>query len=257
MVCRRPHRVFVFAFLLLVIAAVGAAEAGSSVAGAGVNAVQAENGLAGSRSWQLRQAPGRAVEGYASAVSVAPGQQLGLHVSTVPSARYRVEVFRLGWYGGDGARLLACLPSCSGDEAGLPLPVPAVDPTTGYLDAGWPVTDTVTVGSGWVSGYYLAELVLTSGPDAGRAGWVPFIVREPPSRDSMILVQAAVNTWQAYNGWGGMSLYKNAAGASCKGICTHVSFNRPYDPHNPNLWDFELPLVHFLEEHGYDSLLHD
>jgi hypothetical protein len=67
-----------------------------------------------------------------------------------------------------------------------------------------------------------------------------------------VLVQAAVNTWQAYNRWGGFSLYKGPDGDSCKGLCTHVSFDRPYDPATPNLWDYEVPLVHFLEESGLD-----
>jgi len=216
------------------------------------NVVQAENGLPGTGDWRRPRAPDRSIEGYASEVSVLPSQRLHLHVSTVPGARYRIEVFRLGWYGGEGGRLLACLPACDGDEAGVVRAVPGFDPRTGYLTAGWPVSDTLTIGADWVSGYYLADLVLTSGPDAGTAGWVPFIVREPSSRRSAILVQAAVNTWQAYNRWGGMSLYQDAEGASCKGVCTHVSFDRPYDPKSPNLWDFELPLVHFLEERGYD-----
>jgi hypothetical protein len=49
-----------------------------------------------------------------------------------------------------------------------------------------------------------------------------------------------------------MSLYKNPSGGNCTGICTHVSFNRPYDPTTQNLWDYELPLLHFLEQRGYD-----
>jgi hypothetical protein len=254
----RRSQFWVFLGGWLVLAVVGAAAllAGVGVVPAGAvvrdNALLVENGLAGTRGWRWPQAPGQTIEGYASAVSVLPGSRLGLHVSTLPAARYRVEVFRLGWYGGAGGRLLACVPSCTGDEAGAALPRPAFDPGTGYLDAGWPVTDTLTVGSDWVSGYYLADLVLTTGPYAGTAGWVPFIVREPVGRDSAILVQAAVNTWQAYNRWGGMSLYMNPNGASCKGICTHVSFDRPYDPKSQNFWSYELPLVRFLEEHGYD-----
>jgi hypothetical protein len=163
-----------------------------------------------------------------------------------------VEVFRLGWYGGTGRRLLACLPSCSADEQGAAEQTPAFDPTTGYLNAGWPVTDTIEVGQGWVSGYYVADLLLTSGPSAGMVRWVPFVVREPPSEYSAIVVIAAVNTWQAYNRWGGMSLYKDPAGTNCAGTCTHLSFDRPYDIKTQNLGDYEVPLVHFLEEHGYD-----
>ena len=214
--------------------------------------VRVENSLPGTSAWRIPQAPRGSIEGYASGVSVLPGQTLPLHVSTAPGARYRVEVFRLGWYGGQGGRLLGCLPSCTGDESGAPRSTPPFDPATGYLDAGWPVTDEIRVGRNWVSGYFVADLMLTSGQSAGRGGWVPFVVHGPPQQQSAILVQAAVNTWQAYNRWGGMSLYKDPGGRSCKRICTRVSFDRPYDPETQNLWDFELPLVRFLEERGYD-----
>lgn len=228
----------------------GAEGVGASRA-VGLNPVQRENALPGTQAWSIPKAPAGLIAGYASEASVAVGDLLHLHVATDPSARYRVEVFRLGWYSGTGGRLVACAPSCSRDEAGQARPVPAYA-GDGYLDAGWPVTDTVTVPSSWVSGYYLADLVLTTGQAAGRGSWVPFIVREPPTQDSAILVQASVNTWQAYNRWGGMSLYMNPDGSSCFYVCSRVSFNRPYDPKSPNLWDFELPLVHFLEERGYD-----
>jgi hypothetical protein len=225
----------------------------SSAAGPRINPIQLENSRPGSAGWRVPKAPEHAIEGYASEVSVGPGESLDLHVSTAPAAGYRVELYRLGWYGGLGGRLVACLPSsCSDAEPGQAQPVQPPDPGTGFLDAGWTVTDAIRVHSSWVSGYYLAVLRLTSGPDAGRGGWVPFVVRAPASQRSAILVQAAVNTWQAYNRWGGMSLYRDAAGVNCKGVCTRVSFNRPYDTTTQNFWDYELPLVHFLEESGYD-----
>ena len=207
------------------------------------------------------QAPGRAIEGYASEVSVVPGDVVQAHVSTVPAARYRIMVYRVGWYEGTGARLVACVPSCAGDELGSPRPMPPFDSTTGYLNAGWPVSDQITVGDDWTSGYYLVELVLTSGSHAGAGGWLPLIVREPAWQDSAILVQAPVNTWQAYNDWGGRSLYYNHTGVGDN----HVSFDRPYDPAglptaagptpllNINLpQTLEFPLVRFLERDGYD-----
>jgi N,N-dimethylformamidase beta subunit-like protein len=238
-------RVFVLA------AAAGLVSLASAVsgpsAGPRVNRVQAENALPGSSGWQTPAAPAHAIEGYTSEVSVAPGETLHLHVSTSPAARYRVEIYRLGWYGGTGGRLEACLPSCEADEAGTPQPL-APPAANGYLDAGWPITDAIRVPGTWVSGYFLAVLRLSS----GAGGWIPFVVRAPARQRSAILVQAAVNTWQAYNRWGGMSLYKNADGTSCKGVCTRVSFNRPYDPTTQNLWSFEVPLVHFLEQSGYD-----
>jgi hypothetical protein len=241
---------------LVAVALVGLVLVGTSAGRGGLraapNPIRAENALPGSTGWSGMQAPAHAIEGYTSAVSVLPGDRLELHVSTAPAERYRVEIYRLGWYAGLGGRLVACLPACSGDEQGVARPVPAAAPD-GYLDAGWPVTDSMTVPAGWVSGYYLAALRLTTGPSAGRGGWVPFIVRAPASAPpSAVLVQASVNTWQAYNRWGGWSLYRDPAGATCHQSCTHVSFNRPYDPSTQNFWDYELPLVHFLEESGYD-----
>jgi hypothetical protein len=221
------------------------------------NPVVAENALPGTTAWRLPQSPGREIEGYASEISVRPGETLHLHVSTQPTAHYRVDIFRIGWYGGTGGRLVACSPGCATDEQGSPYPVPAFDAATGYLDAGWPVTDTVVVGRGWVSGYYLAEFVLTSGPDAGKGGWFPLIVREPPGRDSVILVQAPVNTWEAYNAWGGRSLYFNFTGLGDN----HVSFERPFDQEGARSADgqaenrpqtLEFPLVRYLERLGYD-----
>jgi hypothetical protein len=223
-----------------------------------LNPVQRENLLPGTGAWRLPQAPAGTVQGYASEVSVQPGDVIHLHVSTVPAQRYRVIVYRIGWYRGWGGRLVACSPDCQGDVQGSPQPVRAFDLSTGFLDAGWPVTDQLTVGDAWTSGYYLVELVLTTGLDAGQGSWIPVIVREPPSQDSQILVQAAVNTWQAYNTWGGRSLYYNHTGIGDN----HVSFNRPYDPTQaktaqdglnlnlPPTWEF--PLVRFLERYGYD-----
>jgi hypothetical protein len=138
--------------------------------------------------------------------------------------------------------------------------VPPFDSSTGYLNAGWPVTDRFAVGTGWTSGYYLAELVLVDGPYAGKGSWVPFVVRERPTQASDVLVQAPVNTWQAYNDWGGRSLYTNFTGLGDN----HVSFDRPYDEStmktadgpatdNANLPQIsEFPLVRFLERGGYD-----
>jgi len=234
--------------------------ASASAARSALNPIQRENLLPGAPAWRLPRASPGAIEGYASQVSVVSGNELDLHVSADPPARYRVDVYRIGWYGGSGARLVACAPGCQTDEPGAAQPVPPFDPSTGYLNAGWPVTDRLTVRPGWTSGYYLAELVLTDGPNAGRGSWVPFVVRERPTQASDVLVQAPVNTWQAYNDWGGRSLYSNFTGLGDN----HVSFDRPYDEKtmitaagpatdNANLPQIsEFPLVRFLERSGYD-----
>lgn len=213
------------------------------------NPVQKENRRAGSRSWSLDETakPHKRIEGFASEVSVLPGQTVHLHISTAPAARYRIELYRLGWYRGAGARFLACIPAdCHRDQQGKARRYPRTAPSTGFARATWPVTNTFRLPRNTVSGYVLARLVLTRGRARGEVTYVPLIVRALPSRRSRILVQASVNTWQAYNNWGGKSLY--AFNSTNNVPANHVSFSRPTGA--PLQW--EMGLLRFLEREGYD-----
>ncbi len=235
------------AVVLLVFAASMPAGATGSAQPPLPNAIVAENALVGTTAWNRRYASGASIEGYTSQESVASGDLLELHVSTNPAAAYRVEIYRLGWYGGDGGRLIACLPACETTEQGVPQPVPQPDPATGEARAEWPVTDSVTVPATWTTGYYLAELVIASGRLAGMATRLPFIVRSSSGAASQILVVAPVNTWEAYNAWDGNSLYVGTTGHHA----FKVSFDRPgVTDRSGLLWEY--PLLRFLERGGYD-----
>jgi hypothetical protein len=222
--------------------------------------VQQENSNPGNTGWYYYvKAPASSIEGYASQVSVAPGGLLQLHVNAEPLSRYRVEIYRLGWYGGAGGRLMACLPSCSSDKAGTTqTAISTTDQNTGETSANWTVTDSMTIPSNWVSGYYAVKFLLTSGYNAGTANEQPVIVVAPPARQSAALVVVPVNTWQAYNAWGGKSLYPSSGSddsaapiEAVRSQALAVSFNRPYQNGNPALtWDAQL--VRFLEREGYD-----
>jgi hypothetical protein len=228
----------------------------ASAEAAAPNPIQIENAKPGTTAWESPASPSTAIQGYASGMSVQPGDVLQLHVSAEGDARYRIEIYRLGWYGGDGGRRIACIPSCTADEAGTQWTVPQPDAATGELDAGWPITDRITVGSDWTSGYYIARLDLTSGPDAGQASTVFFVVRAPAGANPPVLLQVPVNTWEAYNSWGGKSLY--SSNSTDDVAATMVSFNRPFVEQGGGwgsdiaLLDYEYPLVRFLEREGYD-----
>jgi hypothetical protein len=232
------------AILLAWVVATSAAHAGK------LGAVAAENQRPGSPGWLGPQVTDRSAEVYASQTDAAPGDTVALHVSTTPAASYRVLVYRIGWYRGIGARQVACLPSCAGEEQGAAQPMPAADPGTGEIAAGWPVTDRLKVGR-WVSGYYQVRVLLTSGPAAGKSAATYVIVR-PRSSHTAMLVQVPVNTWQAYNSWGGKSLY-DLPGLQPR---SHVvSFDRPYawfGPGGQGPLGWEVPLVRFIERNGWD-----
>src|SRR4051812_50076048 len=102
------------------IAAVVPLLVAAAAATAAPNPIQTENALGGTQpsEWSPPPTPPTAIEGWASEVSVLPGQQVHLHVSTNDGDRYRVELYRLGWDGGGGARALAGAPRWGGGEAG-------------------------------------------------------------------------------------------------------------------------------------------
>lgn len=248
-------RTSILGLSVVLLLAAGAAAAGARhgaprASGSASNPITIENRLPGTADWHFGEAHPDAIEGYTSEVSVAPGGVVHVHVGTTPSELYQIRVYRLGWYAGKGARQLLCRPSCTGSHQGQAPSTPAPNPTTGELDVNWPVTDTFRVGPRWVTGYYLVELVLRSGADNGSGRIVPLVVRPRTSRRQAIPVVEPVNTWQAYNPWGGKSLYGFNSSNNVPAV--RVSFNRPYGSDYQQIFAWDVPLLRFLEREGYD-----
>ena len=216
------------------------------------NPVQRENARPGTPGWEIPAGAGTYIRGYASATSVAPGQGIDLHVEAPPGLPYRVLLYRLGWYQGIGGHLILCVPGCHSSHAAFPQPPPTTpDPATGLFRVPWRVTDRVEIPADAVSGYYEAKLEIVGGAHAGAAGSIPLIVRQSPAAPaSAMLVQVPVNTWEAYNPWGGKSLYQFGTSKHA----AEVSFDRPYDQRmfDDMVTKLELPWVRFLERNGVD-----
>jgi hypothetical protein len=216
------------------------------------NPVQRENARPGNRGWEIPAGAGTVITGYASETSVAPGDTVRLHVAAPPGSRYRVLVYRLGWYGGIGGRLIACVPGCRSSRVAISQPAPTTPGrVTGLFRAPWLVTDRVQIPPDAVSGYYEAKLEIVGGTQVGAVGSVPLIVRQSAAAPaSAVLIQVPVNTWEAYNPWGGRSLYQFGT----RRHAFEVSFDRPFDQrefHNMST-DLELPWIRFLEREGVD-----
>jgi len=183
------------------------------------------------------------IEGYASAPSLNRGDDIKLYVNTKEPS-YTIEVLRVGWYGGRGVKRM----TSAIVRRGLAQAPPVVDSASGLIECDWqdpyvlhvPNTPDPT---DWPSGIYLAKLTAGS---SGKQGYIVFVVRDD-QRTSDMLFQSSVTTFQAYNDWGGRSLYS-------KPRATKVSFNRPYvHVHGSGLLLYwELSLVRFLEKEGYD-----
>ena len=193
-------------------------------------AILAENAKTGHAWWVSTPQNAGDIEGFTSQVSGVVGETVTLFVST-KAPQFHVEAYRMGYYQGIGARLVWQ----SAEVAGIRQPSPALVGPTNTIECGWSPSLTVTIGPTWPPGAYLLKLVGTG----GEQQFVPFCVRDDASK-AAVVIQQSVTTWQAYNRWGGYSLYYgNAdgklsythapAGGTYDDRARIVSFDRPYD----------------------------
>lgn len=213
-----------------------------------------ENARPGSPGWwDATHAADGTIEGHTTQASCLPGGRIELCVSTTPAARYEVVVYRLGWYGGLGGREVLALAS----NIGLPRTPAGPDFQTGLRRADWDVSDVVAIPPDAVSGHWVAQLRLLSGPGAGSVALVAFVVRPAPDDRPALLVQVPVNTVQAYNHWGGKCLYPSNSTDEVAAV--KVSFDRPVPPwRQSNLnakapFHYDLALARWIEREGYDA----
>ncbi|RYE54537.1 MAG: Mo-co oxidoreductase dimerization domain protein, partial [Rhizobiaceae bacterium] len=211
------------------------------------------------------------IQGFATEISTNIGQTVDFKIAT-DSANYRIDIYRLGYYNGDGARKVASIDQNLTTAQVQPHPI--VDMSIGLIDCGnWSVSASWEIPDDAVSGVYIAKLVREDGV-AGES-LIPFVVRDDAA-SSDIVFQTSDTTWQAYNAWGGASLYYGqvpvdpadmvgylppncSCGLTAIGRASAVSYNRPIITNTSpagGTHDFifgaEAPAIEWLEKNGYD-----
>ena len=213
--------------------------------------VREENQHPGDGAWlHGRLAGDGALEAYASTTSAVQGERVDFFVSTT-STTLTAKVYRMGYYQGLGARRVA---TRTGIKGALRLTPPPDQ--FGTVDCRWPRTFSLDIDATFPPGQYLVRLENTH----QQYRLVPFVVRDAKSVATYVYM-SSVTTWQAYNTWGGFSLYRETSGpgatiASNANRAVRVSFNRPYSVKFANgAADFignEFPLLFFAERLGLD-----
>ena len=191
--------------------------------------VQRENAKKGSAEWAdeiplrfsadfTRRKNKPRIEGYFGATSVGCGEKTPLTISGAASAD--ISIYRIGYYKGAGARLVMTIKSAT----------------------------SFTPSSKTPPGEYLVKLI-----SPGRASsFVPIVVKSQSVKNDITFV-SSVLTWQAYNQWGGTSLYKGDDGTR-ETRAESVTFNRPYDGDGAGQFRYmEEPLVQLIEQLGIDT----
>ena len=237
------------------------------------NRITEENSKPGTIEWQLRYHSfddpvtmasyplnrllrHSAIEGYASKTSALPGDSIDFMISMKPAGGFLVDIYRMGFYGGAGARHMARI----GPYKASPQTVPMMTMER-LRECAWEKSASLAIPKDWPSGVYLAKL--TRDEPHGTQSYVIFVVKE--HRPSDLLCQASDLTWQAYNKWPGKdSLYDDGTPEVWyTGPNVRVSFDRPYakycqcldSPLSSGsggyvLW--EHPMTYWLEQQGYD-----
>ncbi|AFZ02039.1 N,N-dimethylformamidase beta subunit family domain-containing protein [Calothrix sp. PCC 6303] len=213
------------------------------------NPIYLENLNPGTTNWKLVNRASGEIAGYASATSVNKGGSLDIKVSLGQAGQYTIDVYRLGYYGGKGGRLMVS----SGSLNGTVQPSCTLDPNTRLVECNWSTSYVLQTSSTWTSGLYVAKLTDQA---SGKVAHVWFVVRDDSSTAD-VLFQSAVSCVLAYSTTGGYSLYSfNSIGGQ---RAFKVSYDRPfsqatfqesYEFDTPLRWEYNM--IRWLESQAYN-----
>jgi hypothetical protein len=207
-----------------------------------------ENRRRGTGAWTLRGGRARGhIGGYVASQSIRPGEMQRVYASAPRSRWIRVDVYRMGWYGGHGGRLvLASHRLRPIRQHGCPR-----DAQTGLVECRWRPSLSFPIPTGLTSGVYVVKMT----SDTGAASEAMFVIESPEPRP--LLVQLSTATYEAYNAWGGNSLYPGGQPVGVTGTTqgVEVSLDRPYKTVTGagQLFSRDLATIQFVEREGYDA----
>ena len=194
--------------------------------------------------WVTKGIQGKRVEGWFDSASATCGQTVGMHISG-NAKPVKIFIYRMGYYGGANARLVGSYKTQSAVPS-YDAPIISSAPRS-TVSTNWPVSYKFKVTKETPPGQYLFRL----DDGEGKSTFVPLMITNPNERYGITFV-SAVMTWQAYNQWGGYSLYKGPDGKRTS-RSTVASFNRPYDGDGSGQTRYmELPILRLAEMDGLD-----
>jgi hypothetical protein len=214
-------------------------------------AIATENGLPGTRSWFIAHPRPSAIAAYTDAPSYLPGAAVHLFVDSHDGS-FSYAVYRMGWYGARGGRQML-----AGKGPGVRQPPPRiVDDRPGgakLLLLDWSSRTSFRIPARWLSGFYLIRLRRERD---GAQSYASFVLRS--RSPGAVVVSLATTTWQAYNTWGGLSLYRDLRlprpDRFDRTLVAHeVSTRRPYAQGYGagDFFRYDRPLLEWLEREGF------
>jgi hypothetical protein len=194
-----------------------------------------ENQNEGHDGWRVERPDTAGSALFTGPYSVLPGEKIDFFGAN-NSGSYDLNLYRLGWYGGKGGRLMY-------SQEGITAPSISkkVDPKTRTTMAAWGPSHALTIPDDWRSGMYMAVATGKNGSKTISPFWVRSHERTAP-----ILTSAGLLTYNAYSNVVGLSLYGGA---------TSVSLDRPLTTTGgvEETMPLDIAFLRFLERSGFDS----
>jgi hypothetical protein len=175
---------------------------------------------------------GQRIWAYPDRHSVRPGERFNIMAAGgpgQPTRRVRLEVFRVS----------SAAPTKVWTSDFVEVSYRGATRSGAAIGPGWPPTFADIDTTGWPPGCYYADIVeqTTATRDVKACFWVV----TNPKRSGSVLIRLGTNTYQAYNPWGGHSIYPNDDDEN-RGLL--VSFDRPTPP---SFFEYDVFLVNWIE----------
>ncbi|WHX40267.1 cell wall-binding repeat-containing protein [Mesobacillus sp. AQ2] len=181
------------------------------------------------------------IEGYSNKLSYYPGETIELKIHS-PQANFSIDFMRYG----KEEKIVSSINNIKGTVQNYF--------NDAYKEGAlWDTAYKFTIPSSWNTGMYAAKVY-----DGANSFFITFIVKEKTPAFTDIGVLASTNTWQAYNSWGGKSLYSYSIVNGARKYNEFVSFDRPNPGADPSgnighLANGEKHIIGWLErnKHSY------
>jgi hypothetical protein len=178
--------------------------------------------------------------------AIAAGETERVYVNAPGARTVTIRVFRMGWYRGAGGRLVLA----SRRLRAITQPPCKHRFSTGLTECRWRATLSFAIPHALASGVYVVKLHASDGAERDCL----FVVRARHA--ARLLVEIPTASYEAYNGWGGDSLYPGGSdpiGVTHTRQGVEVSYDRPYDSQTGagEFFIREVAIVRFLERYGY------
>jgi hypothetical protein len=214
--------------------------------------IKTENARPGTAGWQIDENDATQVSNklaaYAENPSAKCGDTVSLRVNDLDLATLSMTAYRLGYYGGTGARAVWQTTKgpwlLGGAQPSAQIVVKDTDGSTINMVTAknWSRSFSFVVDGSWTPGTYLIAIRTSN----GQGRYVPIVVRDDQGlHDQRVIINSA--EWQAYNPYGGMDAYTSTQSR-------RISFDRPYLNHSGagNLLPFEYGYVYWGEKQSMD-----